>query len=83
VEDIGDRVHGRADDRFFDRLFEAAELEDTSELREFWDRVLLEAAEDIYERLKPRATSGDEKSRWERLAEAEDIFLSIRSDLCR
>lgn len=79
VNALVETFHDRVDGRFFDRLFEARELTDTAELRTFWDTLLFEIASDIFDQAKNQATAVGEKSRWQCLGEAQDIFLDLHS----
>ncbi|MFB6274477.1 MAG: hypothetical protein ABEL51_16455 [Salinibacter sp.] len=70
--------HGRIDDRFFDRLFEAGSMSD-EERYTFWDEILLEALETQMDDALDLCPS---KERWKRLARTRNVLWSrIRETL--
>ena len=65
-------LHARIDQRFFDRLFEAPNIDDKGRLA-FWETILVEALETQFTEAKELCPN---KHRWKRLAKAQSILDS-------
>ena len=63
-------LHARIDQRFFDRLFEAPDLDDEERLT-FWETILVKALRTQFNQAKELCPN---KHRWKRLAKAQSIF---------